>query len=604
MEEQKGRIHFSFSAKLFLLMVIIFVIPLIFLQLMSYSTINRASREKSQELCERNADTESITLTTAFSKYQIVANTILTNQEILKNINYMNNWDSRNYSLAEVRIREEMYSVLDLYPDVLGACLVSSQGGYVFYDKISYSNVESLLLDGYNPRYAEMYSKAIDSEEMICVQTEKRRQEGFGDRYVLTLAQSIQDTANVKNDKIGVLLLYIDEMAIAAQLNARGGLKDMLSFVVNTEGNVVISTNLQAIGKMIGGEEKWDSADALDFAGRYITMGNHSVFTVRDFADDRLTLYNFMNADLTGDATKRAAVVTVICACILITVSVNIAFLYSRKIGRSVQNILSAMNEANRGNLDVRSQVRDSNEFGIISDYLNHMLGEIKKLMTQSSEAKDKQRVAEIQALEAQINPHFMFNTLDSINWLAIENGQYEISQMIKSLSTLFRYSVRNSNEIVTVKTEIEHLKQYIYLQQRRYSFGFVARIHMDAAVQSCKIHKLLLQPLVENSLLHGFDFTDQASKNENIIEIAIKKREDEKLVLKVRDNGKGMNQELMNQLNEYNYDSRSAGTSIGVRNVIARVHMYYDDGGFVDFSRPEEGGLEVSVVIPLVEEE
>ena len=137
--------------------------------------------------------------------------------------------------------------------------------------------------------------------------------------------------------------------------------------------------------------------------------------------------------------------------------------------------------------------------------YKRQMLAEIKKANQQERESMVREKNAEIRSLEAQINPHFLYNTLDTINWQAIEQQQFSISQMITKLAQILRYSIHNSNEIVTIRTELEFLKKYIYLQQQRFDYSFQCSIDADEKVEECCIHKLLLQPLVENTIIHGF---------------------------------------------------------------------------------------------------
>lgn len=582
------------SMKIFLLMLILFAIPLLILQTISYSTINKASAARAQALCERNTDTQAVTLSRIFDRYELVANTIATNTEILKNLHYINIWDSRNYQLAEVRIRDELYGILDFYPDILGVCVVGKVGDVVFYDKVSNSNVESFLVGDISPRYGELYLKTTNTQEMIYFGTQLKNSAVYGDYYILTLVQGIQDTLTAKGEQVGSVILYIDEAAIASQLSSDKAADESLSFVTGEEGKILISTNPQALGKVM-------EDDPEGFGSPYYNETKNSTSASKELGGGKLRLYNFMNTDIAGDAVQRAGRQTILMAVILGIIGIAVSFYYTRTLGEQLKSILSVMDEAKKGNLDVRSNVKSSNEFGIISDYLNHTLEQIKKLMEQSSAAKDRQRVAEIQALEAQINPHFMFNTLDSINWMAIDNGQYEISQMLKNLSSLFRYSVRNSNEIVTVKTEIDYLKQYIYLQQRRYSYGFITHIHGEREILDCHIHKLLLQPLVENCLLHGFDFTQEEGESENIIEVSVMKGESTTLLIQVTDNGKGMEEELMEELNSYCYEKDSGNKNIGIRNVIARVHMYYEEQASVRFLKRPQGGLTVRLELPLM---
>jgi len=151
----------------------------------------------------------------------------------------------------------------------------------------------------------------------------------------------------------------------------------------------------------------------------------------------------------------------------------------------------------------------------------------------EEKDAIDSQRRAEIAALEAQINPHFLYNTLDTINWIAIDNDEYEISNAITSLAAILRYGIDNSNADVRVSREAEWLKQYLFLQQIRLKNTFQCEIHVSQEVMDWKIHKLLFQPFVENSLYHGF----QVEKDVYILRVEI---EPGVLMLNMRDNRGG----------------------------------------------------------------
>lgn len=149
-------------------------------------------------------------------------------------------------------------------------------------------------------------------------------------------------------------------------------------------------------------------------------------------------------------------------------------------------------------------------------------------------------------ALEAQINPHFLYNTLDTINWMAIDNKEYEISNSIGALAHILRYGIDNSNGIVTIREECGWLKQYLFLQQTRLKSTFQCRIHVEPELFDCRIHKLLLQPFVENSILHGFDGVNRV----HILTVTIAERE-EKLCAEIYDNGRGILESMVEQMNQ-----------------------------------------------------
>lgn len=589
-----------FSIRLMLLILATSILPILVLQMLSYHTISCTVTENTQRACWNNnaADAQAITL--LLERYQMVAEKVSTNQEILDNIAYLNVWDSRNYRLAGIRIRAELYDIVSPYSDILGICVVTQQGEMLFQDKITQSAVESYIVPDKNLWYTSAFRQTISTHEFLYLPTEQRSG-AYGQRQLMVMSQSIPDYTGVSEDNIGVVLLYVDESSIANLLKMRGQDGIATAFLTNADGLILASPQEGAVGQTLSleaGETLPGTEAAERLASKTLPKNDHHAIACSELEGGRLRLYTVMQEGSSADATRSAMVLTILVAAVLVCSSLLLAQQYTVRMGRDVSNILNTMDKANQGQLDVRSTVKRRDEFGAISKHLNHMLEQIEDLLHRTEEAKDRQRTAEIQALEAQINPHFMFNTLDSINWMAIENGQFEISQMLKYLSELFRYAVRSS-EVVEIHTEIEHLRQYVYLQQRRYAYAFVCRIHVEKELEACHIHKLLLQPLVENALLHGFDFSETSDEKENVICISVTSEAPDMLTIRVQDNGRGMDEDLMNRLNHGEIPDRREN-AIGVQNVISRMEMYYAGRGSIRFRAAPQSGLIVEFRFPM----
>ena len=165
---------------------------------------------------------------------------------------------------------------------------------------------------------------------------------------------------------------------------------------------------------------------------------------------------------------------------------------------------------------------------------------------------------------------------------------------MITRLAQILRYSIHNSNEIVTIGTELEYLKKYIYLQQQRFEYSFQCSIDLDERAQDCRIHKLLLQPLVENTIIHGFSGLSRPGE----IHISIQYLDSGDISIEISDNGVGMEPEQTEAFNSFDYRSNKIETSIGVRNVITRIKLYYAERGRIHFASDADGTL-VTIQIP-----
>ena len=294
-------------------------------------------------------------------------------------------------------------------------------------------------------------------------------------------------------------------------------------------------------------------------------------------------------ADMSGlvSTQKRQLWLILLLGVGTIIVSVFLSTRMSRHLITSVGQIVDGMAQTQGGDLSVRIQ-KDENmppEIESIADGFNDTLEKLNDAITRQHEAQ-------IVALEAQINPHFLYNTLDTINWMAIDRDEYDISNAISSLATILRYAIVNSNAQVPVRDEAEWLKKYIYLQQFRMKNRFSCSIFVAPDVQEALIHKLLLQPFVENAIVHGFD----KEKDGAVLRLLIEKNEDTIEIL-IEDNGPGMDDELIDRINSGIYEG--SGSGIGMRNAATRLEMYYRKEGKLRVEKGQPKGTRIIINIP-----
>ena len=222
------------------------------------------------------------------------------------------------------------------------------------------------------------------------------------------------------------------------------------------------------------------------------------------------------------------------------------------------------------------------------------MLGILDEAMKKEKEAGERQLEAEIKALEAQINPHFLYNTLDTINWMAIDKEDYDISNAISSLAQILRYAIKNSNAMVEIRQELEWLKNYVFLQQIRLKNSFRYEVNADPEILDCKIHKLILQPFIENAIVHGFD----GVAREHFLSIRLEPQKDD-ICITIKDNGKGIEPSLVDEINCKMFRSMDRGSHIGMENVISRLRMYYGEEANVKVSSIMGEETEVILLLP-----
>jgi two-component system sensor histidine kinase YesM len=230
------------------------------------------------------------------------------------------------------------------------------------------------------------------------------------------------------------------------------------------------------------------------------------------------------------------------------------------------------------------------------------MVSRIKDLIVSEYEADVKRKDAELKALEAQINPHFLYNTLETMNSIAYLKGVPEIATITRSLSQLFRYSIDSTKKQVTIADEIFYTTNYINIQKIRYGDTFKVIYRIDAALMEYKVIKLIFQPLIENALIHGLE----SLKSGGVIVVGAKLVSDQTLVIEVVDNGVGIMPEKLAAIHKSLSGSSDDVSykitrSIGLANVHFRVRHFYGKKYGLTIANNSEGGVKVTLTIPAI---
>lgn len=241
---------------------------------------------------------------------------------------------------------------------------------------------------------------------------------------------------------------------------------------------------------------------------------------------------------------------------------------------RPVKRLSAAMSQVQEGDFTVQVPNRRKDEIGELTDSFNYMVNKISTLIRQVYQEKLAQKNAEMQALQAQINPHFLYNTLDSVNWMLIDREEYDISDIIISLGSLMRYCIEDEHAFVPLDREAEYVICYLKIQKNRLEDKLEYQVDMDESVGAQKVPKLILQPLVENAITHGIESRKQKGR----VTISIRDAGTE-IQITVADNGAGMTPRQLRRLRAEPPDPEKEGhTGIGIRNVDRRIRLHYGD--------------------------
>ncbi|WP_018752565.1 sensor histidine kinase [Paenibacillus sanguinis] len=275
-------------------------------------------------------------------------------------------------------------------------------------------------------------------------------------------------------------------------------------------------------------------------------------------------------------------------ALFLLLLSLLLAFIFANSITQPIQKLLRAIKKTGEGEFDTRIPVEAYNEMGLLIHKFNQMNGKINQLIEENYKVKLREKETQIMALNVQLNPHFLYNTLNMMNWTALENGQAELSRMIVGLSSMLQYTSQSHRETGDFTEELQWLESYIYMTSQRFENKFTVTFDISPELYSLQVPKLFLQPFVENAIVHGFARRHSGGR------IVITGRIDGNTrVFTVEDNGCGIPPARLERLTRVHSDS------IGIQNVDSRIKLIYGETYGVTLDSAENQGTRVNITLP-----
>jgi two-component system sensor histidine kinase YesM len=369
-------------------------------------------------------------------------------------------------------------------------------------------------------------------------------------------------------------------------------------YIIDSKGNIVYHPQQQLINVDLKHENINDVMDHV--FGRYFDEynGKRRLITIETVNYCRWRIVGIAYMDEIAAIQNDIGSYSLSILIFGIIIAVAMSALISAKISQPIKRLEKYMKLVEQGRFDINIDVKGEAEVARLSKTFNIMVNRIRKLMDQIVHEQDAKRISELNALQAQINPHFLYNTLDSIVWMA-ENGKSDdVITMVTALARLFRISISRGKNIITVQEELEHARNYLIIQNIRYKNKFKYEIETEQDALKCKTLKLILQPIIENSIYHGIEYM----VDEGFIKISVS-IVDGKLRLLVSDNGLGIQPErLENLLAKENKNSQGSGVEL--KNVHERIQLYYGSQYGIKIKSEPEVGTEVSIWLPIIRDE
>lgn len=448
-----------------------------------------------------------------------------------------------------------------------------------------------------NPLYEEWFKNFIESsnQSKIISNINSTNIFEFTNSENEQLIGVCRKIINIKTQKVtGIILLTINPNELLSTLNEDLPFSSEIISLFNSDGSLLKTTDDDLSN---------DNNNALfSFIDNYSDEPNIKYTSSQDivcynsisYANLNLINYIPMSSTYHLDSFYLLSIVTILAFSLIFFIIIYVFFL--RRIFNPINSLIENMSTNVESNLTYKFIYNKNDEIGILINSYNKMKSRINNLININYKTKLEQKELELRQLQNQINPHFIYNTLESIHMMAEINDDLETSTMAEYFGSIIRYSMNRKINTVTLKEEMNIIDNYIYLQKIRFDTLFKIENLIQKDVMNCKIIKMIIQPLIENAIYHGLSECD----SNGIIKIQ-SYIVDDNLVLTISDNGIGMDQRTLNSLNDYINSKNEDFKGIALRNINRRLKLNYGNEYGLEIFSIKDSGTTMTLTLPYI---
>lgn len=549
----------------------------------------------------------SYTRQSVFENSSLYTQTIIQqmNQNIDSYIDYMENTsylvssneDVQKYLFGDTadpeardRILSQFETILDSRSDILNLGIIAENG------RMLINNGQHLTNQDLDIHSQEWYTNALEGRESVYLTSSHVQHIISGERpWVITLSRGIRNKEmGTGQEKEGVFFIDLNYSAISELCDQSMVGNQGYAFIVDADGNIVYHPQQQQLYN----ELQTENIDLVMNAGSdIVTWGdgiNKKMYSISRSEKTGWTVVDCVRVEELLRKSNEAQSIYILVAMGLMAAALFFSRFVAKSITLPIQRLCDSMERVQEGDFSVSDIVVDSeNEIGSLTKSFNVMTHRIHELMEQNIREQEAKRKSELKALQSQINPHFLYNTLDSIIWMAEGKKNEEVVLMTASLARLLRQSISNEDELVSIGQEIEYARGYLTIQKMRYKDKLEFQIEVEPSILHIRLIKLVLQPIIENAIYHGLKYKE--SKGLLCVRGFMKNGN---AVLQVIDDGVGMDQETLDHIYEkhkVNYHSNG----VGVYNVQKRLQLYYGSEYGITYESKVGEGTTATITIP-----
>ncbi|MEG2858427.1 MAG: sensor histidine kinase [Clostridia bacterium] len=579
----------SLKAQLLVYMVLLIAAPMLFLTAFGNYFFSAAIDEQATDFSTQMLAQVRLNVDATVTAIDRIFDYLAADERIRDYLRLEDFYDADRVR-AETAARLAMRTYISANADIVSGILAASEHDLYASSELYRINRTSLCGESW-------YRQAIDEKGARLLISKPigrniRNYQQYSANDIVSFVRAVMDETG---QPLGVLCIDMHLTQLKARVSALTLGKSGYVFILDDMGQVVYAPVNDTVYRI---EPKWLDQDA---AMHTMNGEPYQLLTNRS----ELTGWRVVGVFKSGELLSPVLVLRryiLLVTLIAIALATVIALTFTASFTQPISLLRRLMGEAEHGNLDVKfDNAHYTGEIAQLGASFNAMMDKIRSLLQLVYDQQKNKREADIRTLQAQIKPHFLYNTLDTIRWMAEEYEASEIVDMINALTRLFRIALSRGKDVIFLGEELEHVRCYLYIQKVRYEEKLNYTIDCDPSLANLRVDKLILQPLVENAIYHGI----KQKRGEGHIVVSVALRE-QALIMRVSDDGAGMSEERARELNSAlsSPDGREYDHGYGIFNVNDRIRLAHGPNYGLYYRINAAGGVTVTITYPVIEKE
>lgn len=576
----------SIRYKLLLYFLVLILLPILTIGLLTNVIFSDTLENTAMESTVQMISQANVNIETKIKSMANIMDIVIRHPQVLEFLRARTAGDPEMKAITESTVRSFLAGITENNKDIEGIALVSASDSFLSNELYKVLQDPLTEEEWYKASIAEKGGFTLAGSPIGRKITEYKK---VSADEIITLTKAIIDPSN--GSIIGVILMDLNLNPLKEMLkNIKLG-KVGFIYIVGSDGEPLYSPVNKIVPRV---RNNWFEDPSGVFTKYIRNQRFQFIYTISPYTKWKVVGVFSLNETLKDVADIRYYTLIILLLVTLVAISISVIF--SSSIAKPIGKLRSLMKKAESGDLSVVFDVRYNDEIGQLGRSFNAMIAEIKNLIDVVYKEQKSKREAELRTLQSQIKPHFLYNTLGAVYWMAKDSGASDVMQMVSALTNLFRIGLSKGNEVISLAEEIEHVRSYLVILKIRYAEMLDYDISVDESLKSLLVQKLILQPIVENAVYHGIKEKGGPGR----IEVSVRKTE-EFLLLTVKDDGVGISGEALQAINSALEDGNKEKSGYGIFNVNERIRLSYGKDYGVNLWSTLGKGTTVEIRHPII---